>query len=180
MKIVNGIRGYLREMSSIFRRGKKVAILIDGPNMLRKDLNVELKHIKDYVTELGQVNISKVFLNEKASEKLMEALSNEGFSPVVVSGSIGIMLTIEAMDVIYNPNIDVLVLGARNAGYKHILSKAKENGKETVIIGCEPGFSIALQKAADYVIDATHIAEEIKKLEEESEDKKRKRKNRNN
>lgn len=175
MKIVNGIRGYLREMSSIFRRGKKVAILIDGPNMLRKELNVGLKHVKDYVSELGQVSISKVFLNDKATEKLMEALNNEGFVPVVVSGSIGIMMTIEAMDVIYNPNIDVLVLATRNADYTHIISKAKESGKETVVIGCEPGFSISLQNAADYVIDAANIAEEIKKLEEEAQQKKKKK-----
>ena len=50
MKVVNGIRSYLREMSSIFRRGKKVAIFIDGPNMLRKELNVELKDFKEYVS----------------------------------------------------------------------------------------------------------------------------------
>lgn len=176
MKVVSGIRGYLREMSSVFRRGRKVAIFIDGPNMLRKELNVELKYLKDYLCELGQLNISKVYLNEKATEKLMEALNNEGFTPVVVSGNVNIRLTIDAMDAIYNPNIDVVVLGSRSAEFTHILTRAKESGKETVVIGCEPGFSISLQKSADYVIDTANIAEEIKKLEEESKNKKKKKK----
>ncbi|NJE12380.1 NYN domain-containing protein, partial [Thermococcus sp. LS2] len=33
-----------------------------------------------------------------------------------------------------------------------VVNEAKSKGKETVVIGAEPGFSKALQNAADYVI----------------------------
>ncbi|MCC7576898.1 MAG: NYN domain-containing protein, partial [Methanomethylovorans sp.] len=36
--------------------------------------------------------------------------------------------------------------------FKPLLSKANENGKETILFGVEPGFSAALRNSADYVI----------------------------
>ncbi|RKX45595.1 MAG: NYN domain-containing protein, partial [Thermotogae bacterium] len=50
------------------------------------------------------------------------------------------------------PNIDIIALATRNAEFLPIILKAKEKGKETAIIGIEPGFSAALKHAADYVI----------------------------
>ncbi|HEC96009.1 MAG TPA: NYN domain-containing protein, partial [Euryarchaeota archaeon] len=40
----------------------------------------------------------------------------------------------------------------RDADFLPIINKAKEYGKETIIIGMDPGFSAALQNAADYVV----------------------------
>jgi len=59
---------------------------------------------------------------------------------------------VEGMDMIYNPVIDTLALVSRDANMKPLLIKAKEHGKETIIFGAEPGFSVALKKSADYVI----------------------------
>ena len=61
-------------------------------------------------------------------------------------------LAVEAMREIYNQNIDIIALATRNAEFLPIILKAKEKGKETAIIGIEPGFSAALKHAADYVI----------------------------
>jgi len=59
---------------------------------------------------------------------------------------------VEAMELIYNPNIDIIALMTRDADFLPIINKAKENGKETIVIGAEPGFSAALQNSADRAI----------------------------
>jgi uncharacterized protein (TIGR00288 family) len=56
------------------------------------------------------------------------------------------------MELVYNPHIDTLALVTRDADFKPLLNKANEHGKETIIFGVEPGFSIALKNSADYVI----------------------------
>lgn len=95
-----------------------------------------------------------MILNQYAPPQgLIEAVSNQGFEAVVVSGETGVKLAVEAMREIYNPpNIDVIALATRNAEFLPVILKAKERGKETVVIGIEPGFSAALKHAADYVI----------------------------
>jgi uncharacterized protein (TIGR00288 family) len=40
----------------------------------------------------------------------------------------------------------------RDADFLPIINKAKENGKETIVIGAEPGFSAALQNSSDSAI----------------------------
>ena len=50
------------------------------------------------------------------------------------------------------PNIDIIALMTRDADFLPIINKAKENGKETIVIGAEPGFSAALQNSADDAI----------------------------
>jgi uncharacterized protein (TIGR00288 family) len=48
--------------------------------------------------------------------------------------------------------VEVLALASRDADFLPIIIEAKRQGKETVVIGVDPGFSAALQNAADYVI----------------------------
>jgi len=63
-----------------------------------------------------------------------------------------VRMAVEAMDLIYNDVIDVLALVTRDADFKAVLKKAMELGKETIIIGAEPGFSTALKNSADIAI----------------------------
>ena len=61
-------------------------------------------------------------------------------------------MAVEAMELIYNDTIDVIALVTRDADFKAVLKKAMEMGKETIIIGAEPGFSVALKNSADIAI----------------------------
>ncbi|MDV3103540.1 TIGR00288 family NYN domain-containing protein [Thermococcus waiotapuensis] len=140
------------QMKRKVSRGKKIALLIDGPNILRKELGVKLEDIVEALNEIGDIRVAKVILNQYAPQGLIEAVSNQGFEPVVVPGETGVKLAVEAMKEIYNPHIDVIALATRNAEFLPVILKAKEKGKETVVIGVEPGFSAALKHAADYVI----------------------------
>ncbi len=132
--------------------GKRIAILVDGPNMLRKEFNINLEKVRKIIEQYGDIKIAKVFLNQYASDKLVEAIINQGFMPVVTTGDIDVYLTVDAMEIIYNPHIDMLALITRDADFLPLLMKAKENGMETVVYGTEPGFSAALKNTADHVI----------------------------
>ncbi|MGB4612009.1 MAG: TIGR00288 family NYN domain-containing protein, partial [Methanothermobacter thermautotrophicus] len=102
--------------------------------------------------EYGNMRVGKVLLNQYASDKLIEAIVNQGFTPIVVAGDTDVYMAVEAMELIYNPNIDIIALMTRDADFLPIINKAKENGKDTIVIGAEPGFSAALQNSADHAI----------------------------
>jgi uncharacterized protein (TIGR00288 family) len=145
----------LREYIPLKRResgGKTIGLLVDGPNMLRKEFSLNLDIVRKIIAEYGDMRVGKVLLNQYASDKLIEAIVNQGFTPVVVAGDTDVYMAVEAMELIYNPNIDVIALMTRDADFLPIISKAKENGKETIVIGAEPGFSAALQNSADHAI----------------------------
>ena len=142
-------------MKRKIRRGKRIALLIDGPNILRKEFGIHLEDIVEALEHLGNIRVAKVILNQYAPQGLIEAIANQGFEPVVVPGETGVKLAVEAMREIYNPTIDIIALATRNAEFLPIILKAKEKDKETVIIGVEPGFSAALKHGADYVIILT-------------------------
>ena len=131
---------------------KNVGLLIDGPNMLRNEFHLDLEIIKDIVREKGNLKVAKVLMNQYASDKLIEAVVNQGFSPIIVAGDVDVQLAVEAFEMIYNPNIDIVTLMTRNADFLPLINIAKENGKETMVIGAEPGFSIALKNSADNAI----------------------------
>ncbi|MCZ3364679.1 MULTISPECIES: TIGR00288 family NYN domain-containing protein [Methanobacterium] len=132
--------------------GKTIGLLVDGPNMLRKEFSLNLDIVRKIVADFGDMRVGKVLLNQYASDKLIEAIVNQGFTPVVVAGDTDVYMAVEGMELIYNPNIDVVALMTRDADFLPIINKAKENGKETIVIGVEPGFSAALQNSADHAI----------------------------
>jgi uncharacterized protein (TIGR00288 family) len=82
----------------------------------------------------------------------VEAIENQGFEPVVSSSDVDVRLAVEATELIFNPNIDIIAIVTRDADFKPVLSKAMEHGKETIIFGAEPGFSTALKNLADVVV----------------------------
>jgi len=134
------------------RGAKRISLLIDGPNMLRKEFAFDLSEIKKKVEQHGEVKIGDVFLNQYAPEKLIEAVVNQGFHPrIVTSDDIDAPMAVEAMEAIFNPHIDVIALMTRDADFQSVLLKAKKYGKETIVIGTEP-FASALRNTADTVI----------------------------
>jgi uncharacterized protein (TIGR00288 family) len=147
---LNSIVKYLSTKKETGRRS--IGLLVDGPNVLRKEFNVNLEEIRDVLKEYGNVKIGRVFLNQYASDKLVEAIENNGFEPIICSSDVDVRLAVEGMELVYNPTIDTLALVTRDADFKPLLNKANEHGKETIIFGVEPGFSTALRNSADYVI----------------------------
>lgn len=141
-------------------KNKNIGLLIDGPNMLRKEFYLNLDLIKEILEDIGSLKVAKALLNQYASDKLIEAIVNQGFSPMMVAGEVDVQLAIEAYELIYNPTIDIIALMTRNAEFLPIINLAKENGKKTIVLGAEPGFSIALKNAADITLIVNENSEE--------------------
>ena len=147
---IDSISRYIRSKKEIGRR--KIGLLVDGPNILRKEFDVNLEEIRDVLKDYGNIKIGRVFLNQYASDKLVEAIENHGLEPIVCSSDVDVRLAVEGMELVFNPHIDTLAIVTRDADFKPLLNKANEHGKETIIFGVEPGFSTALKNSADYVI----------------------------
>lgn len=146
----DSIRNYLGSKKEKGRR--KIALLVDGPNMLRKEFQTNLEEIRDVLKDYGSIKIGRVFLNQYASDKLVEAIETQGFEPIICTSDVDVRLAVEGMELVFSPVIDTIALVTRDADFKPLLAKANEHGKETILFGAEPGLSIALKNSADYVI----------------------------
>ncbi|MEI8004381.1 MAG: NYN domain-containing protein, partial [Methanothrix sp.] len=71
---------------------KKIGLLVDGPNMLRKEFQMDLEEIRDILKDYGDIKMGKVFLNQYASEKLVEAVENQGFEPVICTSDVDVRM----------------------------------------------------------------------------------------
>ena len=142
---------------------KRIALLVDGPNMIRSQFNVRLEEVLESLSEFGQVRVAKVFLNQYASDKLIEAISNTGCEPIVMTTDADVPMAISAMDCIYNPHIDTIALMTRDSDLHHVFLKAKEKGKQTILLTADDQLAVSLKNSADKVIMVkTHAAEKTK------------------
>jgi uncharacterized protein (TIGR00288 family) len=150
----------------------KMALLIDGPNMLRKEFNVDLDKVRDALEQFGDIVVGRVYLNQYASDKLIEAIANQGFEPRISAGDVDVEMAVEGTELIFNKNIDTIVYMTRDADFLPAIRKAKERGKQIIVVGAEPGFSTAIQNIADHVI---RVEEDFELDKEKLEQKKRDR-----
>lgn len=135
---------------------KNVALFVDGPNMIRKEFSLDLDVLRKRVEKYGRIVIGKVFLNQFAPEKLIEAVANQGFEPIMALGEQGetdvdVSVAVHAMEAIYNPNIDVIAVATRDADFLALIQKIKEHGKLTVLVAHDEALATSLRKAADHV-----------------------------
>ncbi|MBW6462386.1 MAG: TIGR00288 family NYN domain-containing protein [DPANN group archaeon] len=138
----------------------KIALFLDGPNLLRKEFEIDLNQIRKDLEAYGSVRESKVFLNQFAPDKLIEAIANHGFEPVIgvgekkddITSDVDVYVATAAVSAIYNPHINIIALATRDADFLPVIQLAKKMGKQVFVIGLEPGFSKSLQHAADKVI----------------------------
>ena len=132
---------------------KNVAVFVDGPNLLRKEFNFDLHDLKREVQKLGKISIAKVFLNQFAPEKLIEAVSSEGMESIITPVDPDVALAVEVMESVYNPNIDVICVVTRDGDFQPPIMKAKEHGKETIAIGVRKNLSESLINSVDKFIE---------------------------
>lgn len=130
-----------------------IALLIDGPNMLRGEFNLDLDEVKTTLSEYGSLKIGKVFLDQYAPEKLIEAVINQGFEPTIITtADVDAPMATDAMEAVYNNNIDTIALMTRDSDFQRVFLKAKERGKNTIVLGSEP-IAAALKNTVDQVIN---------------------------
>ncbi|MEM2909299.1 MAG: TIGR00288 family NYN domain-containing protein [Candidatus Bilamarchaeaceae archaeon] len=142
----------LEAMRKIFGGKKNIALLVDGPNVLRKAFHLDVRTVKNEVSKYGDIRIAKIYLDQYASDKLIEAMINQGFDVEITTGDVDVTMAIEAMEFALDRNIDILALMTRDTDYRPLLVKAKAKGKKTIIVATDVAFSAALRNTADIVI----------------------------
>lgn len=146
-KVLQKIKAFVKT-----KKEKRIALFVDGPNLLRKELRVDLSKVKQRLEKYGKLKVARVFLNQYASDKLIEAVTNQGYEVIIVPSDVDVALAVDATRFIYHEKMDIIAIASRDSDFKPVLTKAKETGKETIVIGCNPDFSISLQNTADIVL----------------------------
>ena len=136
-----------------------VALFVDGPNMLRKEFMIDLRDLKKRVATYGRVVVAKVFINQFAPEKLIEAIINEGYKVEMIlaveeddANDVDVSVAVAATEAAIAHDVDYIALATRDADFLPVIQKAKEYGKKVIIVGAEPGFSASLRNAADITV----------------------------
>ena len=139
-------------LKNFFKQSRNIAILIDGPNIIRKAFNVDLNEVKNEVLKHGDIRVAKIYLDQYASDKLIEAMINQGFEVIITTGDVDVTMAIEAMEYVLDPSIDIIALMTRDTDYRPVLVKARYHGKKSMIIATDVAFSAALKNTADILI----------------------------
>lgn len=155
---------------NIFRIKKKsqIALLVDGPNSIRKNQTIDLREVKKELQKYGDIRVAKIYLDQYASGKLIEAMVNHGFAPQITTGDVDVTMAIEAMEYVVDKDTDIIALMTRDTDFIPIIQKAKKYMKKTIIIAIDNAFSVALKNTADLIImktDKNEVAEHIKNAE---------------
>lgn len=134
------------------KRSKQIALLIDGPNSIRKGMGIDLREVRKELQKYGDIKVAKVYLDQYASDKLIEAMVNQGFEPEITTGDVDVTMAIEGMEYVLDKDTDVLALMTRDTDFTPLLRKAKKYAKKAVIVANDTAFSVALRNTADLVI----------------------------
>jgi len=131
---------------------KNIAVVVDGPNMLQQG-NLDLKQIKDSAEKYGAIRLAKVMLNQFSSEKLIEAVSNNGFEPVLSVGDVDVALTVDFMEIVFNPEITHIILVTRDSDFVPAIMRAKTYKKRIILFTKKDAVAgRALLNAVDEVV----------------------------
>ncbi len=149
----------LDRLFGVVDRRDRIAVFVDGPNIIRREFDLDLDEFRERLEEEGRVTSAKVFLNQFAPDKLIEAIASQGFEPVLGVGEVedeasdvDVYMAAAAMEAVFDDRVDTIVLVTRDADFVPVVQKAKQHGKRAVVAGMDQGFSTALRDAADEVI----------------------------
>lgn len=137
-------------LDKLFGRGSGHgnAVLVDGPNLLREEFDVDLELVRGVVE--GKVHVARVYLNHRAPASLVEAVETNGMEAVVTSSDVDVRMAVDATALALE-GFDIMLV-TRDADFKPALEKANEVGVRTTVVGVRTGFSSALESVADRVV----------------------------
>lgn len=148
--------GGFRRVIQLFRRSestKRVGLLVDGPNVLRDEFDVDLDDVRAVGDGAGTLVATRLYLDEHATPGLIQAAEARGFEVIITSGDVDVKLAIDATELVYTDAIDTLVIVSRDTDFKPVLEKAAKQGIHTVAVAPGTyGRSDALPNAAQEAI----------------------------
>lgn len=137
------------------RRKKKnaVALLIDST--ISSDPSDFLSKLRPLLEEIGDIKVGKVVILQKQAIEYSNIIGEEGYIPVIVHNDLDIHFALEAMEFIYNEKIDTVAIATENDKLLPLFSRARELGKEVILLHTADKINRGLQHAADVVLQIT-------------------------
>ena len=133
-----------------------IALFVDGPNVITRKSNFDLRAVIKETSKSGNVKVAKVFLDQYASDKLIEAMTNQGYDPRICISDIDVALAIGVMEQVFNPCIGKIAIMTTNPELLPVFNKIKEHGKKAILVGANDTLNVDLKKAADALILVKH------------------------
>jgi len=124
----------------------RVALLVDGPNLLRDEFDVDLEDVR----ASSNPDVARVYLDNHAPPSLIEAVETNGMEAIVTSGDVDVRLAVDATA--YAIEGFDIVVATRDADFKPALERANAEGAHTAVVGVSECFSAALESVADEVV----------------------------
>lgn len=129
--------------------GPRVALFVDGPNILRDEFSVDLDDIQSIARDAGRPVTIRLYLDERASPGLIRAAEARGFEVIVTSGDVDVRLAVDATRFVSTGSADILAIASRDTDFKPVLEAANAGGLRTLAIAPGAhGRSDALRNAA--------------------------------
>ncbi|MFB6305095.1 MAG: NYN domain-containing protein [Haloferacaceae archaeon] len=130
-------------------REDRVAVFVDGPNVLREEFDVDLDDVRAAAERYGRPALRRVYLDEGAPPGLVKAAEARGFEVVVTSGDVDVRLAVDLVRTAVAGDADVVVVVSRDTDFKPALEAANAEGVLTVALAPGSyGRSDALRNAA--------------------------------
>jgi uncharacterized protein (TIGR00288 family) len=127
----------------------RVALFVDGPNVLRDEFDVDLDDLRAAARAYGRLVATRLYVDEHATPGLIQAAEARGFSVVVTSGDVDVRLAVDLTRLVVEGRADVVAIASRDTDFKPVLEVANEYGLRTVAIAPGSyGRSDALPNAA--------------------------------
>jgi len=130
-------------------REPRVALFVDGPNVLRDEFDVDLDDVRAAAAEHGRLVVTRLYLDEHATPGLIQAGEAHGYEVITTSGDVDVKLAVDATAIATTDRADVLAIASRDTDFKPVLEIAGREGLRTLAIAPGSyGRSDALRKAA--------------------------------
>ncbi|GAB3328188.1 NYN domain-containing protein [Haloplanus rallus] len=127
----------------------RVALFVDGPNVLREEFDVDLDDVREAATAAGRPATTRLYVDEHATPELIQAAEARGFEVIVTSGDVDVKLAVDLTRFAVEDRADVIAVASRDTDFKPAVETANAQGLRTLAIAPgEHGRSDALRNAA--------------------------------
>ncbi len=147
------VRGLSERIVTTRNHEPRVGLLVDGPNVLREEFDVDLDDVRAAGLDAGTLVATRLYLDEHATPGLIQAAEARGFEVVITSGDVDVRLAIDGTELIYTDTIDTLAVVSRDTDFKPLLEAAARRGIDTLAVAPGTyGRSDALRNAAQRTV----------------------------
>lgn len=135
---------------------KHIALFVDGPHIITRRSNFDLNLVIKEVSKEGKVKIAKVFLDQYASDKLIEAMTNQGYDALISISDIDVALSVAVMEQLFNPAIGQIAIMTTSRELAPLFERVKKHGRKLILVGASDTLDNQLKAIADDLVVVKH------------------------